>query len=99
MKDLVDLAGSFVLPCASCEASKEWRLMSRILWIAGLIFALCVFAGLLLFCVIALITHHHLNSRGWLMLLGDGFAVSVIFRYLRETIGEGKSLPPIVPLD
>jgi len=58
------------------------------MWIAGLVFALCVFSAITLGVVYALVTRHHLNVTGWTMLAFSGYVVWITFWYLRQKIAE-----------
>lgn len=64
--------------------------MTRILWIIGLSVALFVFGGWTIAILIAGITHRHLNTRGLVMLWGNGYIAWITFQYLREKIREPK---------
>jgi hypothetical protein len=66
--------------------------MKRILWLAGLSFALLVFGALTIIIAFAGITHRHLNARGLLMLLGNGCIAWMIFRELRQRAGSQAQL-------
>jgi hypothetical protein len=63
--------------------------MIRIFWIIGLSIALLVFSGFVVLCLFALITHRHLNFRGWGMLIFGAFAVRFVFEGLRSAIRYG----------
>jgi hypothetical protein len=63
--------------------------MIRIFWIIGLSVALLVFSGFVVICLFALITHRHLNSKGWMMLVSNAIAVRFIFAGLRSAIRYG----------
>jgi hypothetical protein len=65
----------------------------RTFWIIGLSFALLVFGGWTLVAVIAGITHRHLNSKGALILLSDGYVSWMLFNYLLEKIRMPKFNP------
>lgn len=56
--------------------------MVRILWIIGLSLSALVFGGFTLIAIVALITHRHLNERGWVMLSGNGFMTWITIDYL-----------------
>jgi hypothetical protein len=72
--------------------------MTRILWIAGLSIALFVFGGWTVVIVYAGISHRHLNSRGLVMLVCNGYVAWITFQYLRHKISERKA-ESIVPVD
>ena len=63
--------------------------MARILWIVGLTIALVQFGGFTALCVFGLVTRHHLNSNGWLMLAGSAYIFWITLKYLRVKIAEG----------
>ncbi len=63
--------------------------MTRIFWIIGLSIALLVLSGLVILCLIALITHRHLNFRGWTMLVSGVIGVEFVFAGLRSAIRYG----------
>jgi hypothetical protein len=63
--------------------------MTRILWIIGLSIALLVLSGFVILCLFALITHRHLNFRGWTMLVGDVIGARFVFAGLRSAIRYG----------
>jgi hypothetical protein len=63
--------------------------MTRILWIVGLSIALFVFSGFVVVCLIALVTHRHLNPKGWAMLVIGAYTVKFIFGWLRSAIKYG----------
>jgi hypothetical protein len=65
--------------------------IARALSIVGLTIALIMFGGLAVVCVIALITHHHLNSRGCITLFGNSWICWITLQYLRLKIAEGRS--------
>jgi hypothetical protein len=65
--------------------------MTRILWIAGLSFALLVYGAWTVVIVYAWISHKHLNSKGIVMLAGSGYVAWITFKYLREKISERKA--------
>jgi hypothetical protein len=69
----------------------------RVFRIVGLVLALCVFGGWMMVAVIAGISHHHLNSTGWVLLLGNSYIVWIIVRHLLPWAWEyGKTLPSVV---
>ena len=71
--------------------------MTRILWIIGLSIALLVSSGSVIICLIALVTHRHLNLKGWTVLVGFTYCVRLIYGWLRSAIKYGdptKSLSP-----
>ena len=72
--------------------------MTRILWIAGLSLALVVFGGWTAFIIYAGISHRHLNSKGIVMLAGNGYVAWITLQYLRQKIGERKPASTI-PVD
>ena len=65
--------------------------MARILWIVDLTIALVQFGGFAALCVFGLVTRHHLNSEGWLMLVGSACIFWITLQYLRMKIAEGQS--------
>jgi hypothetical protein len=73
--------------------------MTRMLWILGLSIALFVFGGWTVLIVIAWIARRHLNTRGFTMLIGDGYVAWITFQYLLQKIRERKSDPPPVHND
>lgn len=64
--------------------------MTRTLWIVGLSTALFVFGGWTILIVYAGISHRHLNSKGIVMLVCDGYVAWITFQYLRQKISERK---------
>ena len=73
--------------------------MTRILWIVGLSIALFVFSGLVIVCLVALVTHRHLNIKGGTMLVVNAYIVKLVFDWLRSAIKYGdptKGLSPKV---
>ena len=60
--------------------------MARLFWIVGLSITLIMFAGGLVVCIVALVTHRHLNMTGWTALLVGAYAVKFIFERLRSAI-------------
>jgi hypothetical protein len=64
--------------------------MTRILWIVGLSTAFFVFGGWTILIVYAGISHRHLNSKGLVMLVCDGYVAWITFQYLRQKIRERK---------
>ncbi len=60
--------------------------MTRILWIIGLSIALLVNTGLVVICLVALVTRGHLNPKGWAMLVIGAYTVKHIFGWLRSAI-------------
>jgi hypothetical protein len=60
--------------------------MVRILWIVGLSLSVLVFGGMTVLTVVALITHRHLNERGWVTLSTSGFITWITIEYLRLKI-------------
>ena len=64
--------------------------MARRLWIIGLAFALCVFGGICVGIVYALVSRHELNAKGWIMLVGNGYIVWITFCYLRQKLAERR---------
>ena len=63
--------------------------MARVFWIVGLSITLVMFVGSVIVCVIALVSHRHLNLTGWTMLLVGIYAVKFIFERLRSAIKYG----------
>ena len=66
-------------------------IVTRILWIVGLSFALFVFGGWTILIALAGLTHRHLNAKGLMMFWGNGYIAWLVFQYLREKIREPKS--------
>ncbi len=64
-------------------------MMTRILWIIGLSIALLVCSGFVIICLVALITHRHLNFSGWMMLVFNAIGAMFIFAGLRSAIRYG----------
>jgi hypothetical protein len=62
--------------------------MARTLWIFGLTIALVVFGAFVVFCIIGLVTRHHLNSKGWIVLFGGAYTFWITLQYLRLKIAE-----------
>lgn len=60
--------------------------MTRTLWIIGFLIAIVAFSGFTIICLIALITHRHLNSKGWLMLVLGVYSVWFLFGRLRSAV-------------
>jgi hypothetical protein len=65
--------------------------MKRSLWIAGLSFALLVFAGWTVLIGYAWATRGHLNSKGLIMLFGDGYATWILYQELRLKLSDLNS--------
>jgi hypothetical protein len=63
--------------------------MARVFWIVGLSITLVMFVGGVIVCVIALVTHRHLNMTGWTILLVGIYAAKFIFERLRSAIKFG----------
>lgn len=63
--------------------------MTRIFWIIGLSIALLVFSGCVAICLVALITHRHLNFKGWTMLIFGAVGLKFIFDGLLSAIRYG----------
>jgi threonine/homoserine/homoserine lactone efflux protein len=63
--------------------------MARTLWIVGLTIVLVQLGGFTALCVFGLVTRHHLNSKGWLMLAGSAYIFWITLQYLRMKIAEG----------
>lgn len=66
--------------------------MTRALWIVGLLFALFFFGGSTIVIIYAGISHRHLNPKGIVMLIGNGYVAWIAFQYLRQKIAERKSV-------
>lgn len=64
--------------------------MTRILWIVGLTIALVVWGAIVVVCVIGLVTRHHLNGKGWIMLCGGAYIFWITLQYLRSKIAESR---------
>jgi hypothetical protein len=64
--------------------------MARILWIVGLTIALVMFGASVVVCVTGLVTRHHLNGKGWVMLCGGACIFWITLQYLRMKIAEGR---------
>ncbi len=60
--------------------------MTRWLWIAGLVLALCFYTAVTVAGIVALVRHHHLSSTGWIILTVNGYVVWITSRYLRHKI-------------
>jgi hypothetical protein len=65
--------------------------MTRILWISGLSLSLLVFGGWTILILFAAITHRHLNQKGLLMLVCDGYVAWITFNYLRQKLRDHRS--------
>jgi hypothetical protein len=63
--------------------------MIRIFWIVGLSIALVMFSGLVIICLVALVTHRHLNLKGWVMLILGAYAIKAVYAWLRSAIKYG----------
>jgi hypothetical protein len=63
--------------------------MTRRLWIVGLSIAVVVYSGFVIVCLVALITHRHLNLRGWTILLLGAYAGYFAFGRLRAVLKYG----------
>ncbi|MGC9223668.1 MAG: hypothetical protein ACP5E2_07065 [Terracidiphilus sp.] len=63
--------------------------MIRSLWIVGLSIALIVFSGFVTLCLVALVSHRHLNLTGWTMLVFGVIGLRSIFTGLRSAIRFG----------
>jgi hypothetical protein len=64
--------------------------MRRILWIVLLSLGLLEFAGATIFIAFAGISHRHLNTKGFTMLLVNSVASWIIFRLLSSEIRKSK---------
>ena len=64
--------------------------MTRRFWIAGLLVALFVYGGFAFMCAIALLRHHHLNMKGWIVLTCGGYICWITVAFLRQKIAEGR---------
>jgi hypothetical protein len=64
--------------------------MTRILWIMLLVVSLFIFAGFTIMCVVAWITHKHLNSTGMTMLVTNGYASWCLLGLLRKEVHERR---------
>jgi hypothetical protein len=63
--------------------------MPRWLWIVGLSIAVVVYSGFVIVCLVALITHRHLDLRGWTILLLGAYAGYFAFGRLRVVLKHG----------
>jgi hypothetical protein len=66
--------------------------MTRILWIVLLAIGLFVFTGFTILCVVAWITHKHLNSTGIAMLVANGCAAWFLLGLLRKEVRERRAV-------
>ncbi len=64
--------------------------MTKVLWIVGLSIALLMFGGFTIMCIVALITRHHLNFTGIVILLSNGFISWMVLDYLLLKIREPR---------
>jgi hypothetical protein len=64
--------------------------MTRVLWIVGLSITVFVFGGAALLCIVAFITHRHLNMKGWTVLVLSAYSTYFMFRLLRSAIRYGE---------
>jgi hypothetical protein len=71
--------------------------MTRILWIIGLSIALLVSSGSIIICLVALVTHRHLNLKGWTVLVGCTYGVRLIYGWLRSAIRYGDPTKSAAP--
>jgi hypothetical protein len=62
--------------------------MTRILWIMLLVISLFVFTCFTILCVVAWVTHRHLNSTGIAMLMANGYAAWFLLGLLRKEVRE-----------
>jgi hypothetical protein len=72
--------------------------MARILWIIGLSITLLMSSGSVVICLVALVTHRHLNLTGWMMLVAGAIAAKAAYAWLRSAILYGdptKTSPTI----
>jgi hypothetical protein len=69
--------------------------MVRILWIIGLSLSVLVFPGMALLAVVALITHRHLNERGWATLCASSLITWMTIEYLWLKIRGPRKEPGI----
>ena len=67
--------------------------MANRLWIVGLFFALCFYAGLTVVIVAELFRYHHLYVRAWIMLAANSYVAWITYRYLRRRIAAEKQQP------
>jgi hypothetical protein len=63
--------------------------MARTFWIIGLGFACFMLSVFALVCVIALITHKHLNLTGWTTLVIGSYGAYFMFGRMRAAIRYG----------
>jgi hypothetical protein len=67
--------------------------MARTLWIVGLVIALLVYGGFSVIGIVALVSHRHLNEKGVVILLSDGYVTWITFRYLLFKIRRSEPIP------
>jgi hypothetical protein len=65
----------------------------RRVWIIGLVFALCIWGGVAVMCLVGLAERHHLNGTGWLILTNSGYIIWITYRYIRQKLAERQSVP------
>lgn len=65
--------------------------MTRLLWIIGLSIALLVYGGWTIGIIYAGISREHLNSRGVVMLIFNGYVAWITLQYLIQKICEPRT--------
>jgi hypothetical protein len=60
--------------------------MKKALWIVGLAFALLVFGGWTVLVIYAGLSRGHLNSKGIIMLICDGYTAWFLYSELRQMV-------------
>lgn len=69
--------------------------MTRVLWIIGLSIALLMFGGFTILCIVGLVSRHHLNSTGVIILLSNACISWLLLDYMRLKIrGPRKTTLP-----
>lgn len=64
-------------------------MMDRRFWITGLSLAVIVYLGFVVFCLVSLITHRHLDLKGWTILILSAYAGYFAFGRLRVVLKHG----------
>jgi hypothetical protein len=65
--------------------------MKRTIYIAGLVLSVLAFGGFAVLAAWGGITRGHLNSKGWLVLVGNPLICWIVFGELRIQFRRGRS--------
>jgi hypothetical protein len=72
-------------------------MMARRFWITGLSLAVIVYSGFVVFCIVSLITHRHLDLKGWTILILSAYAGYFAFGRLRVVLKSGDPTTELNP--